>query len=335
MLCRKCGNEIKENEKFCSNCGKSNKAINKKTNKRKSKLIIILISIIVLLSVAVGIDIIKTNNNKIENYVEGQSSTSIDNENLLDYIYKQYPEIKEEGIICTDEKDYWLLDSEGKKVYFTDINTFVKAMEQTNIGTENHTEELSIETYILAYSLLLSPTDTNWITNDMIGIVSSHPGGNIRSWFQLGLTDVNVLSEKVFSYNTENIKHIEVYPYFILNDYRNLYMKIRIYYNTGTENIKAINYYCKINVPNIYNIKAGMYTKDMEKIVSNNNVKVIEDNDDVNEIFNQSGITSASIAPYLERCKEQIKIFFPEFDIDNAYSIRDYGENEIRQYLNM
>lgn len=56
-------------------------------------------------------------------------------ENLLDEIYAKYPELKDtEGIICTNGIDYWLLDKEGKKVYFEDMESFERAKEQCNLN---------------------------------------------------------------------------------------------------------------------------------------------------------------------------------------------------------
>lgn len=58
-------------------------------------------------------------------------------ENLLDEIYAKYPELKDkEGIICTNGTEYWLLDENGKKVYFEDMESFEKAKEQSGIGKQ-------------------------------------------------------------------------------------------------------------------------------------------------------------------------------------------------------
>ena len=58
--------------------------------------------------------------------------------NLLDEIYAKYPNLKgTEGIICSDETDYWLLDENGKKVYFTDLSSFEEALKECNIDVNS------------------------------------------------------------------------------------------------------------------------------------------------------------------------------------------------------
>lgn len=60
--------------------------------------------------------------------------------NLLEEIYKKYPDLRGEGsIVCHDEDNYWLLDKEGKKVYFYDLESFENALRERNTiePTEN------------------------------------------------------------------------------------------------------------------------------------------------------------------------------------------------------
>ena len=62
--------------------------------------------------------------------------------NLLDEIYQKYPNLKDkEGIICTDNDSYWLLDKEGKKIYFQDLDSFEKAFEQSGLEMQSIGED--------------------------------------------------------------------------------------------------------------------------------------------------------------------------------------------------
>ena len=66
---------------------------------------------------------------------ENNTNAETISENLLDEIYAKYPELKDkEGIICTDGMDYWLLDKNGNKVYFYDLESFEQAKEQCNLN---------------------------------------------------------------------------------------------------------------------------------------------------------------------------------------------------------
>ena len=60
MICNKCGNEVKDGEKFCSKCGK--KVKNNSQRKKGSKLIYILIPIVSIIIVIVGIVLVVVNN---------------------------------------------------------------------------------------------------------------------------------------------------------------------------------------------------------------------------------------------------------------------------------
>ena len=50
----------------------------------------------------------------------------------LEEIFAKYPQYREhqEGFICSGWDQYWLLDEEGKKVYFYDLDSFEEAMKK-------------------------------------------------------------------------------------------------------------------------------------------------------------------------------------------------------------
>lgn len=70
-----------------------------------------------------------------ENTTDTTETTTGD---LLEQIYAKYPSLEgTEGIVCTDGTDYWLLDENGKKVYFKDLESFEKALKECNIDVNS------------------------------------------------------------------------------------------------------------------------------------------------------------------------------------------------------
>ena len=72
-----------------------------------------------------------------------EGSYSIDNNSsLLDQIYSKYPDFKEkEGYICTDGEQYWILNAEGKKVYFDSLASFEQAVVLTKSNNTENTKD--------------------------------------------------------------------------------------------------------------------------------------------------------------------------------------------------
>lgn len=77
---------------------------------------------------------------------------------LLDQIYSKYPELKsKEGYICTDGEQYWMLDNAGKKIYFTDIESFESALVKSYTSEINsYNEEVVDNTSNNEYSKPIS-----------------------------------------------------------------------------------------------------------------------------------------------------------------------------------
>jgi len=167
MNCNNCNKEIKEEDNFCIYCGtpiKDYENISKYKSRKKLKIIFpILMGILIVISIVLII-IAKVNTNKrtedtntineetttqnsTANETSNNTSEETTSENLLDEIYAKYPELKnKEGIIGTDGTDYWLLDEEGKKVYFKDLESFEKAKEQCNLNEKLEENKEEIET---------------------------------------------------------------------------------------------------------------------------------------------------------------------------------------------
>lgn len=161
MNCKKCGNEIKEGNEFCTNCGHS---LNKtKFNKLKEyKIPIIIITAwIVIMCIIAGIKFInnKEDNSNISNDENLKSIinniSELENNieeptKLLDEIYTKYPELKDKEIICYNgDGEYWLLDSDGNKMYFDSLESFETAKERCGFSENNNSShEINTNTSI-------------------------------------------------------------------------------------------------------------------------------------------------------------------------------------------
>lgn len=186
MKCRKCGTEIKEGNNFCTNCGTAiNLNINNdvENNRKKINKLEIIITIIIVIIVLIGVIIFIKNKNATEtdydsgleerkqenvsaeyNEEEKQENASTEyneeekqeviEKDLLKEIYSKYPELENtEGIICTNGTDYWLLDTNGKKVYFESLTEFEEAYSKYYKNTEtdvknNSTTNNENDTYV-------------------------------------------------------------------------------------------------------------------------------------------------------------------------------------------
>ena len=191
MKCKKCGNEVKDGNLFCVNCGtyvekdNTNEKITKENDeiikKSKSKLIIMIIIIIMVVGLGIGILLSKNNKSNDTNNIsnkkdqvqeDNQIELAEDDEEgewedeLLNEIYEKHPELKSgEILICTDiDGNYWLLDDDGKKIYFSDLETFESALQiyKESIGESKPT--LDIDRFIkeLSYSSMSTVHNSNY-----------------------------------------------------------------------------------------------------------------------------------------------------------------------------
>lgn len=135
MFCNKCGSELNDNDEYCSKCGtKVNK--DKKTITIKLNQFIIGIVLVVLIVAGMGFLIINKskrediNNSSIGNNIEEIDYSIETSEVLLDRIKKEYPDIS--GYIFSDDDNCWLLTENGRKIYFSDEESFEKALKEFN-----------------------------------------------------------------------------------------------------------------------------------------------------------------------------------------------------------
>lgn len=78
--CKNCGSEIKDDAKFCTNCGASNDSVSKdkKLKKRNLKIIITTIMFVLLFAIVAGVVFMKINANQKENTKKSIEILSID-----------------------------------------------------------------------------------------------------------------------------------------------------------------------------------------------------------------------------------------------------------------
>lgn len=165
MICKNCGNEIRTGNNFCTKCGKKVNEKNQEQTKVKFKYIIIGIILIVMTCITIIIfklinnskdlkNTAETKNTEEQNIYVTQNTVPTQNEvikneqkNFLDKIYEKYPELKKkEGFICTNGTEYWILNNHGEKVYFNDLESFEKAIKESEIEINNVEENNSKET---------------------------------------------------------------------------------------------------------------------------------------------------------------------------------------------
>lgn len=156
MYCSKCGSEIKEENSFCTKCGKKVDIEKNKGNKKSHFGILILFIIIIIFALIIGSNILVSNNAKnmgknIENYEKTgafndfiKNDETTKNSNLLEQIYAKYPELRDAyDYICTNGEEYWILNEDGKKVYFDSLESFDNAIQLIiNSSNNNKSNEV-------------------------------------------------------------------------------------------------------------------------------------------------------------------------------------------------
>ena len=136
MFCSKCGNELKKDDEYCSKCGTSVKKEDKKSIKISlKKLVVILVICIAVIACVIwfvinNINITKNKNGMPEDMNEAtlssnENTSKKSNSDFLNEIKSKYP--SESKNICTDGDNYWLLDTNGEKIYFNDLESFEMA----------------------------------------------------------------------------------------------------------------------------------------------------------------------------------------------------------------
>lgn len=265
MKCNNCNNEIKEEDNFCIYCGiptADDENISKNKLEKKIKIIfpilmviIIVISIILIIIANVNtnkrtedtntINEETTNQNDTVNETGNNTSEETTSENLLDEIYAKYPELKDkEGIICTDGTDYWLLDENGKKVYFTDLESFEQAKEKCGLGKEviENIDEESVATNEEENNI--TDEEKSNIVNEE-SPVSSSTSDLQNNQYITSDNDNNNYVDEMPSQWSANIKISISNAYFNYNG-----QKCYPSNNFGTESISNVNYFCYLQDPN-------------------------------------------------------------------------------------
>ena len=69
------------------------------------------------------------------------TAETTNNQDLLETIYAKYPELKDkDGYICTNGEEYWILNEDGKKIYFDSLESFENATSITGNNSVKETE---------------------------------------------------------------------------------------------------------------------------------------------------------------------------------------------------
>ncbi len=126
------------------------KQINKKKGIVTAGLILsILALIIALIMTFIPLGIMFYNSQQssdiVNSIVSAETESEIPStESLLEQIYEKYPQYKDrELFIYGDETEYWLLDEDGKKIRFNDLEGFEKALIECNENIEENEIEVS------------------------------------------------------------------------------------------------------------------------------------------------------------------------------------------------
>lgn len=139
----------------------------------------------------------------IKNWVNSVSLQNVEKANtttgnFIDEIKSKYP--KESEMICTNGEEYWILNEDGKKVYFDSLESFEKAISITGNNSVKETDNENITESINNYDNNSNATKEIWIYENDISSL------NEESIYQF-LTNNN-LKYKVTT-KTENVTYLD------------------------------------------------------------------------------------------------------------------------------
>ena len=227
--------------------------------------------------------------------------------NLLDEIYAKYPELENADVqICTDDNEtYWLLDKDGKKVYFSDLETFESALEKCNITSE---EIKNTESSINNKQNDSSNNYTSSSNNSNVSNESSNSSNNMTSNWKNWTTYIGVPREFKISYNNKYcvLKQWSGYYICCLND------------PTSTNNLTSImgaKYY--INGTELTNKKSLSGSNELEGFKYTFN--------------NTNNVTFKIVVPYLYDADnntvvgQNVTIFEKTYSVESLYKNNTHG----------
>lgn len=218
--------------------------------------------------------------------------------NLLDEIYAKYPELKDkEGIICTDGTDYWLLDENGKKVYFTDLESFEQAKEKCGLGKEviENIDEESVATNEEENNI--TDEEKSNIVNEESRVSSSTSDSQNNQYITSDNDNNNYVDEMPSQWSV-NIKISISNAYFNYNG-----QKCYPSNNFGTESISNANYFCYLQDPSTidrYYLDKIMKNGRGVKYYINGNYLGDSSSESFNYTFNKNeNVALKIVAPYI------------------------------------
>lgn len=241
------------------------------------------------------------------NTVYTKEEISKTKEDLLEEIYAKYPELENSDVqICTDDNEtYWLLDKDGKKVYFSDLETFESALEKCNITSE---EIKNTESSINNKQNDSSNNYTSSSNNSNVSNESSNSSNNMTSNWKNWTTYIGVPREFKISYNNK---------YCVLKQWSGYYICC-LNNPTSTNNLTSImgaKYY--INGTELTNKKSLSGSNELEGFKYTFN--------------NTNNITFKIVVPYLYDADnntvvgQDVTIFEKTYSVESLYKNNTHG----------
>lgn len=327
MFCKNCGTEIKEGEKICSKCGFNiNEDVNKidSTNKKTinikfSHLIAFIISLLlIILVITLAIINIKKNNssnNKNISEIENITELNVEENHLtsadfISEIKAKYPN----ELICSDGDTYWLLSPSGSKLYFHDLKSFKKALEESkSTDYDDNNAQLSTE-MIDKKTFINNLTDEDksilgqYIQNMRFPTYKNNYGVETKSGTSLPLTATDDLIEDRFIIKDDEIVYILIYvsgsalnhKMFVITPAKSVPKDIMNIYNLS--DYFVINQYRKISANISFGKSYGITDADIEKAKKELNANINTD---------------------IEKLSKKKKEFFEEKDIPESIEPTD------------
>lgn len=195
MICKKCGNEIKDGAKFCDNCGKKVKDNENKNTKINKQLLYIMICIIIIVSIGVGIGIGGKLFGKKDDVSNDTAEVVADNQTQT----QEQEQEQEESKYVQDDDNVWI----GKSFKDFDIASFKdNVIKLWFAGQAEYDNIKAFDTALFGedYGKWLSFTDENGEPFEEIKTVFTKSGNLNGPWIPGKMIDIYYNDDKTAVY---------------------------------------------------------------------------------------------------------------------------------------